>query len=414
MDSKIYNAMGLVTSHDPKEGGSFIQISSDILYLYNALPQPYIQSALAIFNCIMRTKYYGGTNKPNEDRRIYNDQRLNLSDILMEIQPQKYLENPNRLNILDADINNLTYKVKWLNDNNIFYRLNVGRAHIFFLERNCVSWKHFNSTGCVVPKTIKKILYLREDFTQRLVQFIEDEDKKPNMDRVYNCVGEFICNMIRKMNPDIASQFPVWEKDLDLSVYCLKVDDVVKNMKDDAGIVIAPDFLLKIPLSVKEKVKGELNMTDNTQKDMDLDKDLAPKKRNLGKTRRVKRSDNVPLVVEEMVEVGNWRYSVVNPLRDSKTLTKYYRHFVRHYSNQRLEGLAVEFDQYEADARSAAEILDLLRERNRLEELFLRKWLEDFCETQLKGQSVRYRSKVSMKNFKRHFEQFDQKYHIPA
>jgi hypothetical protein len=401
MEKSIHDVRRSITDHDFRTGGSFIQVNPMLFYLYNSLPKSLIQVAFSIFNGIIKNKYYKDTTKPHEEKRIYNDLKLDMENILFETNPSKYINK-----ICKYDMANLSKKIKQLCNNNVFHLFAIGGCYMFFLERDFGHWKFFNSKACITPRIIKKILFLHRDIVVRMRSFLQAKDSFINDEIIERKFVDFIQNLIQKMNPEVLNKFSVLCSGTSLD----DIKTIIWDINDDMGLEHDENFLKRLPPTVREKMEKKMKIKSNK---VDLEKELDPVCVNLGKRRRTRNTEESTAVIEGP-DVCNWKDNKPsNPIKNSRNFVRYYRSFIRFYSNQKLDGLSVNFYSYDLDVKTASEILDLLKENSRLDMLFIQKWMEYFCETYLKGKKVSYSENVALLKLKNIFEEFNQKFYIP-
>lgn len=397
-----------LTNHD----SNYIQCNRYMIMLYNGLPKV-AQVALAIFSKILVSKYHGLTNKPNEDRRIYNDKSYDPSDIAKDVHAGKYPKDSKKL---QYDAGNIRKdKLKPLDDNNVFHIWSFGGSYLYFMDREFACWKYYNEEGVLVPKTLSKILFLYKDVIGRMFELEKAKGRVHELAKIEESFALFINRLIDKMHPLVARTFHKWNQGQDIKIY---VRDTMKeaNSRDKfEGLTIASSFYSRLPHTVHVFLE-ELVMKQAPDK-IDMVKAITPtgKAKNLGKPKRkkTKRKTSTTTTSADQAEIGNWKGDeTLNPLENSAHLVRYYRYQLKYFSNQKLGGLPPKFDKYEVDGAVAAEILDMMQDAKRKNELFLREWVSYFCRQHLKGKKITRISNTSMSQFKKTFTEFNQSFYV--
>jgi len=409
MDFKIYSRLDDITAHDK----GFIQVNPSIVMAYNALPQKYIQEAYAIFWGILSNKYYGKTNKPNEDKRIYNDQRLDPEDILQSLNPEKYLDNKK----IKTDVANILKKFRALQENNVFYWFNYGSSYVFFIERSIYAWKFFNPLGSVPPKSLRKIMALSDGFLQCLVRFEIEKGRNGTIEKVKKQYVKFLVRMISQMNPKARDLLPIWSEGQDISVFINDLKGKLDSMHDYFGFTCSSKFKQRVPLFIRGKVEEHMMKNvevSETKVETEMEKDLLPANSMLGKRKRIrKKSVKKYIASPDRAEVSNWKNEIeTNPLDTEKAFISYYKNFLKYYSNQNLNSMMPNFSNYRKDLILASEILDTLKDHDRKTEFFLDRWLTYFCQNHLKGTKIKYVKNTSLANLKKTFIDFKNVFYV--
>ena len=420
MDNAFHKARNELTQYN----NDFRQISPSLMCLYNALPQKYVQEIYAIFLGVMQDKYYKETNKPNEDKRIYNYVKFNPEDLLKSLHPDKYIIETD----LKDDIGNLLKKLRILSKNNVCYFFNCGGSYLFFMEREFGSWKFFNTEGCLVPKTLKKILAISDDFMQRLLVFERNEGRIVNIKTIEIKTAKFLNQLISQMHFDISPKLPKWKKGIDARQYIDDLKIKVKHMDDFLGLEHASDFLQKLPPFVKNKLEKKImKIIESSKKNMkkekisdtdlaELESSIIPAENGLVKKRHTRNKKKNNILVDKIeidkAEIDNWKDTkIADPFSTERAFIDHYKIFIRYYSNQYLRSLTPNFNSYKTELRYASEILDILLDHNRKNHLFLERWLLYFCKHHLRSAKVCNKQKTSLSALKVTFKEFNNIYY---
>ena len=394
---------------------NYRSVNPYIMMSYNGLPPFLSKLANMLFLYVIKTKIYGdnATSKgKNEDKRIYTDIELSISDLLMDFNPIKYSDGSD----MEMDKSNMIKKIKELHDNNIFYYWKYNKRFLFVMEREIGCWRVFNENGCVVPKTLKKIVKLSDDMISCMMKF---ENKHGRADRkdIEQSFGAFMNKMINKMNPTASSQLTLWSDDKEVPQYLSEVSSQLKDMDEFEGMDFTDNdvatFLSKVPSTISKRMSEEIRQEDmKNKKQKEMEGALVPKNPNLVKKMGIKvkkERKEKPIEVESSSGPVLMRWKgEIDPLSDSLQFTKYYRHVL----HSKTEGKVV-FDEMSFDTNAASQILDLLIERNRDRD-FLDSWIQYFYDNNLKGQKALKTKYTSLKCFKDTFESYNEKFHVPS
>lgn len=394
-------------------------INSPLWYCYMGLGGKLCQLSNYLFCKILDSMLYGerAKTKSNEGKRIYTDIELTMEDILRDINPQKYLKDEK---FLESDKTNIIRRIKELDDLNIFYYWRYADYFVFIMERDVGCWKFYNSKGCVVPKTLKKIVALSGD----MITFMIDVTRRNNVNTTEEAIrlsyGKFLKRMISKMNPLIAHALPIWSNE-SLGEYLEKLKESLKGMSEHGGLIQDESFTKKLPPTVSRKLERYIDKaiqkhsksTENVmiteiekQENGSLESELVPKNQNIVKKMRERKKRTkikMPNVFSLPSEPKMYRYDgEVDPFKDARELMRYYRAFLTMKFSK-----SVNFDGFENDAPYAAQILDLLIANKRSDKAFLNGWLNHFCEHKLKGAKAYKTKYTSMKILKDTFVEFN-------
>jgi len=412
---------------DKPDNGGWVRIKVVMLILYSALSkyngasQISFQIALALFNGIMKSKYNGmdANNKPNESRRIYNDKILDEKDILRELYPSKY--NIDGTDI-DNDISNLRKKLWELHDLNIFYRFLYNDTSVFFMERLFICWKTYNPEGCVVPRTIKKIIALRIDVVNRVIVFEKAKGRHAPRHSVEEAYMRFLMGMLGKMSHTVSPLLVRWSKGMDISMYLVDLGKQLGTMDDMEGLTYSDDFMLRLPATVRKKMEDRI-MNMPLKNIADMEKDLVPDQQNsvsvtkkLSKSKRGKNKNKNIINIEDLgPELGNFKddSKIIRPFSSASQFYKFYMAEIKIYIRANEMGLYPKFSPYNSECGVATEIMDMLRENNKEEISFLSAWINSYCRIHLKGKKSQNIDHTSLRKFKKTFEDFSRSYYIP-
>jgi len=413
---------------DKPDNGGWVRIKVVMLMLYSALSkyngasQSSSQIAFSIFNGIMKSKYNGMdlNNKPNEPRRIYNDKILDEKDILLELYPSKYNVDGADIN---NDISNLRKKLWELHDLNIFYRFLYNDTSVFFMERLFICWKTFNPEGCVVPRTIKKIIALHVDVVNRVIVFEKAKGRHAIRQSVEEAYMRFLMGMLGKMNHTVSPLLIRWSKGMDISMYLVDLNKQLEAMDDMEGLTYSDDFMRRLPATIRKKMEDRM-MNTPIETITDMEKDLVPdqqnainvaKKLNKRKRRDNKNKSSVVDIENLEPELGNFKddSKIIKPFSSAAQFYKFYMASIKLYIKANEMGLHPKFSPYDSECGVATEIMDVLRENDKEEVSFLAAWISSYCRNHLKGKKSQNIDHTSLRKFKKTFKDFSQSYYVP-
>lgn len=406
-----------------KDNGGWVRIKIDMLMLYggiskyNCSSQIGIQIIMCLFNGIMKSKFNGeSTNKPNEMRRIYNDKPLDERDILSDIYPSKY--NIDKAN-MDNDISNLRKKLWDFHNLNIFYRLVYNDTNIFFMERLFMCWKTYNPNGCVVPRTIKKIITLQEDIVNRIMAFEKAKGRQASRIKVEEAYMLFLMGMIEKMDVNVSQRLKKWTNGMDIQTYISDLSEQLEIMDDMEGLSYSNDFMLRLPATIRSKMEERI-MNNTMMSFSDMEKDILPKQHNsvsVKKRLRKKRSTpNISVSSNDLgPEIKNFKDNslIIKPFESPSQFYKFYKASVKLYIKANEIGVYPKFAPYSSECSIATEIMDTLKENRFEEKAFLKAWIESYCRANLKGKKAQNVENTSLQKFKKTFSDFKQSYYLP-
>lgn len=382
-------------------------INMPLLLCYISLPRSWSQVAGILLYSILKNKMYGSDAKDreiNEEQRIYSYTETTIEDILKEINPVKYPDKN-----IENDKGNLIKIINDLDNDNVFYYWRYRGIYMFIMERDSGVWKYYNSKGCVIPKTMRKIISVYSDMILCMIKFVKNNGITVDRVNIGKSFGKFINKMIKKMNPDVANKVKIWNGKEDIHEYLKVLKEQIKDIKDFEGLNFDDNIITKFPCSVSAELERKM------LKEVDMKKEpmneLIPKNKNIVKVRgKIGRPKKEVVVVPRPPEKPQALRFGVNPdpFRDAPSLMRYYRSFLQ----DAMKG-KVRCDNFESDAVPATEILDKLAEHHRKDKVFLNAWLKDFCDNKLKGDKAIKIKYTSMRVFKETFDQFNLKFRIP-
>lgn len=388
-----------LTAHDNKVTGHYKKVNAQLNMLYNAL-MGHATLAHEIFSRIIDSIWKDEiVNKYN---RIYNNEPLNAEIIFKQLNPSKFSGSKKDVDsLIRKNYGYLSNKINYLHENNVFYLFSIRGCNIFFLERHFYCWKVYNPNAYVVPHTLTKILNLAPNVIAQMSSFLADEQKNISIEDVECRFGRFINEMINKMNPEVAFNIPHYDNGENILEYCKSTHKLLKSKGKYAGFRSHPDFLNLLPLFVRERIIDR--MKKNTSGEVVMKKSMNT-------------DDSLVTIEPAQVKTAELKWEnydqcyEVDAFRSEKDMTRYYRDFVKFFHGQTKISVKINFNRYDTDLTAACDILDLLKENNRLgDKEFLKKWMEYFCVNYLKGKKVGNPNDVAMKTFKNTFREFNQK-----
>lgn len=451
MRPKAHDIRHNITEHDanPKEKdahrGSFKQ--RNLCYdecITGIKPLKLMHLAQKIFYLIIKTKLYRDTSKKlekgskaklklklkyineeiREDKRIYND------NIPNDVELAEFVFNiPNAH---DTNWSNLLKRIKELDDNNIFYVWSYKRHYMFVLERDFGIWKVYNDKGCVVPHMIAKVASICGDMVSCMRYQMYDCYGKEKERDIQNSFGEFMNDMIDKMNPKVAKMFAKWNIDLNFGDYMEGVRKLSKSMNPFEGLEESDDFYDKIPMDTRRYLIGgrakigirnrgkTMNKNEEPIMKKDLDKtkidmeaELVPSNSNI--VEETKTRTRKPKVINESegLEPEITPYVVEkNVLKHAGTLVKYYHAKMREVSDNE-----VKLCNADAERSSAGPIIDSIKgtgyEGTDLM-VFLDGWIEYYVRNVLKDRRLKNTEHTSITALHKTFDKFvNEEFYLP-
>jgi hypothetical protein len=379
---------------------------------YIGLPSTMTKIAEAIFDLIIKNKMYNEKGKAkgtNEDKRIYSDITTTLEELVLELYSIKYAEGGTNLR---SDSGNLDMRIRELHKNNVFYSWKYKGRFIFVMEREVISWKYYNPNAFLPPKTLKKILHLAQDMMICMGKAIKRDNGKVDLVDMENSFGWFLRGLIGKLNPIISADIFLWENGKNIVEYCKRLSEKIGTLGDFDGMLMTSDFLLRLPRSVKWKIREEME-----KKGMKIDKEmmdaLIPANAHITRRRVGIKVKNEAVVRQETTSVTSTPVALVysgdiNPLKDPRTFIKYYRMFIETHVNSRAK-----FEPYAIDTLSSSRILDALIDKSKSNKEFIDAWMDYFCKNYLKGTKCMKPKYTAMKLFSDTLEDFCKTFYIP-
>lgn len=404
-DSETINVIGNKLT---ESNSCYKRVNPNIWIGYYGLPNSLSKLAFIVFSLVLKTKFYGEKAKEkdiDEDRRIYTDISITIEDILNEWDHEKYAKGKD----MSSNISNMNKRIRILDDNNVFYCWRYKSVYMFVMERDFRTWKFYNSRGCCIPKTLKKIVCVGNDMITCMIKSIRKTYNDVDKSDIESSFGYFLNRIIDKMNPLVATEVIKWDGKQDVLEYIVQLSNGVKNMEDYKGLLLDDDIFNALPLSLSNKLREEINggvvKTKSKIEDkklVSLEQEIIPDNPNLVKPQRVKvikkTSSNV---LDNKVEVYKYDGEVY-PFKNAVHFIKYYRAFLSQCSSGKTK-----FDRYDTDTIYATQILDLLQEKSRSNKVFLNSWIRYFYDYRLKGNKMLKTKYTSLKTFKETFEEYN-------
>jgi len=380
--------------------------------------------ASTLFRLSFGDKRYAKVTDPNfdpvEENRIYNRSKITNADLLREIDPVKYGNGGISTAKNESDVNKV---IRDLDADNIYYRFSCGKPAfcIYVYEREIRCWRYFNSYGCVIPKTLKKIILVSADMIEVMNGFIQAGERNANFDlsRVQDGFGNFINRLIWKMNPSVVAELPQWDDNKHIESYIEDLMAKLSGMGDYDGLEIHPDFEMNIPPSVR----GRLERLEKKYKSINAEvipvkklKELVPpsSKSNVGKLRR-KKTKNVTKfptmekINKDEVEVDDGRpaligFESINPFEDEPSFVRFYIYVVQAQNKT----ANIKFD-----TTQAARIIDKLSDCGRRDKSFLKAWIEWYVVNKLRGSKIYKPKYTSLQAFGETLADYNKRFFCP-
>ncbi len=405
---------------------SFKLVNFQIFSCYRGLPSRLRCVAEDLFWAIIRNRKNGkdeGTKK-GEANRIYNDAYTPIEVLLMDCNCLRYANGKSKPK---NDISNYLKKIRDLDAMNVHYYWNYEGIPMYIMERETGSWKLYNKSGYVIPKTIKKIVALSGYMTKAMARFVAKENKKIDVLGIERSFCKFLSKrMIGKTNPSVSSKINLWDGKQSLSEYILYLKGVLKTMGDFDGLITKQDYDDRLPLSVRTTFEKDLTLAEaedmkkNKSKEIEtqlgeaqnaektLAEELTPQKPIIAKKRRGRKPKMVNVEVTDTVirppaQPEALRFNEeINPLQNAKDFVVYYRQCIMSATGGR-----VKFENFELDAPIAAQILDKLIIMGKADKIFIRAWIKYFFDQKLKGAKAMKPKYVGMNAFMETLEPFN-------
>ena len=405
MDNEVRN---LLTEHDT----SHKLINTYLLDCYAGLsPNSLTKISVVIFNFLLNSKKYikktSAYYSEDEDKRIYTNVVLNPKDIVKRCNPAKPYVTESEL---DVDAGNLIRRLNDIDEMNIFYMWKCGYPHVymFIMERDIGVWKFYNSSGYVIPRTMKKILASHSAMINAMSSMLKSQNQSLSNIEISSSYGQFINRMIEKMNPETSKSIKKWDGVTKLDGYIEELSDTLKKMDQFEGMIETPDFLDKLPPNVSEKLKIKPNnkATDSKTVENKIDKAITPEDENIIKIRTpkpIKVDDVTSSTVRAKPSIG----TSINPFKNCNEFIKFYRKIL----NKIHEEISFFQEVNEAERSAANEILDMLILSARENDSeFLKAWISYYSSKYLKGNDSENVYKTSLNAFKKSFAEYNKKY----
>ena len=380
----------------------------DLFDAYQGLPYKWTKISSSVFIHICKEVRYGKGAVKDGYNYLSNITPITIDAILWKIKSAEYNEGKNIAN----DRKNYRAQLVAIHDNNIFYMWKCGKFYVLFMERELRSWIYYNRNGCVVPKTMIKILDRAYGMINSMIKFHHNDGSRYTIIAIESSFGFFLNIMIDKMNPCIAEGLPRWEKDMHINQYIdiLKIE--LEKLNHFDGLTEAPDYLDRLPAPVRQNLLKKMDKGGDMSSNME--KGIVPKggKANLGKPPRKKRQKKVEQK-KDPSEVGKPKKlrfnTTLQPLEKGPDLIKYYKAY--------LQGLAgtinIKFEEVQIDSGTSVEIIDLLRIHGVKNKDFLDAWIEYFYEHRLKGDKISKDKYTALRVFRYTFDRFKETYYVP-
>jgi len=418
--NKVRNSLTEVSS-------DFKLVNFQILSCYRGLPKPLLPVAIDLFWAIIRNRNNSTDNKKDANR-IYNDAYTPIELLLMDCNCLKYAKGKSKVT---GDISNYLKKVRELDDMNVIYCWLYESIPMFTMERETGSWKCYNPSGCVIPKTVKKIIALSHDMIKSMSRFVVKEGKTVSDLSVEKSFCKFLARMIKKMNPLVSSKFKPYDGQQNINEYIACLKETLKMINDFEGLDTVQEYDDSLPDSVKKKFEKGLtlaeaeDMKNKKKKELEdqlvvtqiaeksLAEELTPQRAIIAKTRREKKSSvaatkttNITTRPPAQPEILKFDQEA-DPLKNPKEFVVYYRHCIMSDT-----GGKVKFEKFESDAPVAAQILDKLIMMGRSDKTFIRAWIKYFFDQKLKGTKAMKSKNVGMDVFMGTLESFNKVYYV--
>jgi hypothetical protein len=411
IDVNIFNEVGNKLS-DPM---CYRRINHYVLACFNGINLKSLgRMAFIAFEAIIRNKFYGDKAQEtsrkdiDETRRIYNDISLTMTDILLEWDHSKYINQKEASMV----VSNMNKTIRSLDDLNIFYCWKYEGLYMFVIERDFRIWKYYNSKGCLIPKTLKKIIVIGHDMISCMEKNAKKAYNKLDKSRIEASFGDFLNRMIDKMNPMVTSEIAKWDGNQEVGEYMVQLSEKIKDIEDYRGLEFADDIFMKLPYSVSEKLRKKLDEATTMKKrketkeetTSDVEKNIIPENPNIAKPRRQRIAQNLASKKDNSDKIERYDFSNdVDPFKNVPNFIEYYRAWLQIHH----KSISIRFESFAGDTIYAAQIMDMLRENNRSDIVFLVGWIKYFYDYRLKGNKM-YKSKyTSLKAFMETFGEYN-------
>ena len=405
MTKEQHEKRNMLTEHEQ----NYKRYNREIIDAYNALNPPTVSKlSMAIFNVIMFTKRHSQPTSrdynKNEARRIFNNQYVTLEDLLNRCSPIKYGVDKKPV---ANDVSNLMGRLQELDDKNIFYIWRYGKpyTYMFVMERDIGVWQYFNLYGCVTPKTVNKVVALSNSMIDTMICFEKTRGRPVKLSDVESSfVGDFIPQMIGKMNKKTADKLPLWNKTQAIADYLTELRTALGKLDEYDGLEEDPLFLERLPIHLKTRIDNNGKKMESKKMDTNqLSQDLVPKDENLTKEPRQKKKRIISS--KESIKPDRTSFKSIDPFANCNHFMKYYREVISLYNKN------ARFYPADSERTPATQIMDLLIQSGKSGDMeFLRSWIRYYIGSYLQGNNVYKQEKTSLVNFKKTFSSYEGKY----
>lgn len=382
----------------------------DLFDAYQSLPYMWSKLSSSMFTHICREVRYENGGIRDGYNYLSNITPITIDVVLRKLRSAAYSEGKK----IENDRKNYKAQLVAIHDGNIFYMWQHGKYMIFFMEREIRSWLYYNKDGCVIPRTMIKILDRAQGMIDDMIGFHDINGSRYTIIEIESSFGVFLNKMIDKMNPCIAEELPRWKKDMHINDYIDILMSELKKLKPFDGLTEALDYMERLPESVRDSLIQRIRKGGNMSSDMEKEIGTNSNNANLGKPPRKKRAKKAKKVKKDedpskRKAPKTVRYNKqLKPLEEGNDLARYYRAYL-----QRLVGTTnIRFEKLQTDYRVAVEIVDLLRTHNVSNKEFLNTWIEYFFEHKLKGDKVLKTKYTSLRVFQYTFDRFKEASYI--
>jgi len=374
---------------------------------YIGLPSMLCKVSWAVFILICdRVRYECGKAKDGSD---YISIVLTIDELLLNLRSRAYADGKK----MDGDRRNYKRYFMDLHKNNVFYVWKCGNYYAFIMEREIRSWLFYNKDGCVIPKTIIKIISRARSMMNDMVRAHSRGDTSFRNRDIESSFGFFMNNVIDKMNPLIAREdLPMWDKGQYIYEYLEVLQSKLEKLEIFDGLTEDHDYIKRLPKYIEDNLK---KVNGGTVMMSDLEKEIAPvgNDANLAKKPRKKREKKVADGIGEKTSKQKSilkRYDKpLNPFKDGASFTKYYKAYLHHLSGTTTK---LWWEDVSIDNGVAVEIIDLLRSKGFENKEFLNDWIEYFFQTFLKGNKGRKAEYTALRAFLYTFERYKETRHV--
>lgn len=392
-----------IRNHLTEHQNNYKLCNVNLMSCYSGLyPASLTKLSFVIFGQLLSNKVYYKKDSQfydkSEDKRIHTNIPITANSLLESCHPIKYTFEKKDMT---ADAGNITKKVLELDENNIFYcwRYGYPKYHIFVLERDIGLWKYYNPSGCVVPKTLKKIILLTKSMTMSMHKIVLDETGKADIHDIRTSFCEFLDHMIGKMNPEVAKKLDRWTIGRGYKEYVTALHTQVSALDPYEGLIEDEFFYNRLPPEVSDKLLVKKRQLPDSK---NLESELVPENDSLLKTKKTrKKREKIP-VVDAVAEFE--KFKKVDPLENAKQFVMFHR------SSLKTKLPQCKFYAIELEVKDAALVLDLMRQNNKFEKDFLISWINYYIEVYLKGNNAMKEEKTSIDALKKTFQEYSNKY----